>query len=708
MPRWDADASKQTVTAASKLMSVNNETKALEHILSGELQAFVQGKAFGLIAYNAAAPTPAETGEYTFSTAGLCSWLTDYPTDKNVVAGDKVLVIYDVALETYSYKLVKRPDNVASQMVNDSSVEGASVKHALETLGAEKLGTDKVSQMAGTSTTDVMCQNAVMKEISLRTESGLYINHTATNSAYLSEADGSFVSSPSHRSTDYIAVVEGQIVIIDGAHDAGLPSVIGYNASKTMVSSLSLGTGVDLRHTIVIPSGISYIRACCIYGQSYEIGLIRKKVDWLKEINIYVPDSLKDHDFIATLGGYNTEYDRFYFALKDKTAGTTMTYDFKSYASMPTIGTERINHFLTYDRAVQYGIYLLDITIDWDKYNIGDYWDGTAANHIWLSADVKSNLELSELHGTIYLNTRIDLVDGMHLKGKNCKIEHYVDSKITMIGTSSIENITFNYMDVNKLPERIEEEGTEYRYVPLVTQVDVASGANGIIYGSTNPISFIDFSSSAKNAMVANCVFNNYGACVILSYNSSRHFSANHDIICNNVFNFCRTAIISSEEFIRIYGNHFHGGIFGIISAAGNQLINECFFIRMDCGMFLPTGNDGHSMVSMCEFAHNNLFGIYAKEVGDMLGYIFNDCHLAQAPVYAESAIGLKFQGCRLDTSFTILAGSKNSFIGNNMRDAYAIAEGLPVYNVPSDTLLALNRSMVASQSDDLYNILPS
>lgn len=149
MPRWDADASKQTVTAASKLMSVNNETKALEHILSGELQAFVQGKAFGLIAYNAAAPTPAETGEYTFSTAGLCSWLTDYPVDKNVVAGDKVLVIYDVALETYSYELVKRPDNVASQMVNDSSVAGASVKHALEALGGA-IDT-KVDKVAGKS-----------------------------------------------------------------------------------------------------------------------------------------------------------------------------------------------------------------------------------------------------------------------------------------------------------------------------------------------------------------------------------------------------------------------------------------------------------------------------------------------------------------------------------------------------------------------------
>ncbi len=123
-------------------MSVDGDGK-LRHVLPGELQAFVQGKAFGLIAYNAAAPTPAETGEYTFSTAGLCSWLTDYPTDKNVVAGDKVLVIYDVELLTYKYELVKRPDNVASQMVNDSSVEGASVKHALETLDTEKV--DKVA-----------------------------------------------------------------------------------------------------------------------------------------------------------------------------------------------------------------------------------------------------------------------------------------------------------------------------------------------------------------------------------------------------------------------------------------------------------------------------------------------------------------------------------------------------------------------------------
>jgi hypothetical protein len=555
-----------------------------------------------------------------------------------------------------------------------------------------------------------MSQKIVTDEISLKENihSEYNINYTAVNSAYLKLSDGSFVSSSTHRATNYIPVVEGQVIIIKGVLGDGLPMIVGYDVNSAMVSILSYGTGAYVQQAVTIPSGITQIRACCIYGQLYEIGLIAKRIEWIIDMNIYVPDSLKDHEFVADICGYNTQYNRFYFSLKDKTAGTIKTYDIKSYTSMPTGGTERINLFLTIDRAVQYGIYLIDITIDWDKYNVGDYFDGTSANnYIWLSTEVKSNLELAELYGTIYLNTRIDTADGMHIRGHNCIIEHYLSSKITMIGTSSIENITFNYMDANKLPTRVAA-ADGYRYVPLHTVSEISSGANGVVYGSVSPISFIDFSSSAKNAMVANCVFNNYGACVILSYNSSRHFSANHDIICNNVFNFCRTAIISQEEFIRIYGNHFYGGVFGIISSTGNQLINECFFVRMDCGMFLPTSNDGHSMVSMCEFAHNNQFGIYAKEVEDALGYIFNTCQLAQAPVYAESAVGLKFQGCRLDTSFTILAGSKNSFIGNNMRDAYATAEDLPVYDVPVDTLLALNRSMVASQSDDLYNILPS
>ena len=69
--RWDADSNKISPSAASKLMSVD-ETGALRHVLPGELQTFVQGKAFGTIAFDAAAPTPGETGEYVFSTSGLC------------------------------------------------------------------------------------------------------------------------------------------------------------------------------------------------------------------------------------------------------------------------------------------------------------------------------------------------------------------------------------------------------------------------------------------------------------------------------------------------------------------------------------------------------------------------------------------------------------------------------------------------------------
>jgi hypothetical protein len=123
MPRWDAESNKIAPSATSKLMSVD-AAGGLRHVLPNELQAFVQGKIFGTIAHDAVAPTPGETGEYTFSTGGVCTWLDVFPDTNTVIAGDRVLVIYNVLLDTYSYEL--QPNGGSYTTVGELEAETAA------------------------------------------------------------------------------------------------------------------------------------------------------------------------------------------------------------------------------------------------------------------------------------------------------------------------------------------------------------------------------------------------------------------------------------------------------------------------------------------------------------------------------------------------------------------------------------------------------
>jgi hypothetical protein len=131
-------------------------------------------------------------------------------------------------------------------------------------------------------------------------------------------------------------------------------------------------------------------------------------------------------------------------------------------------------------------------------------------------------------------------------------------------------------------------------------------------------------------------------------------------------------------------------------------------YIRSDCGLYFSSGTqNAHGEVSLLEFAHIGVAGVYAKQINNQVGFIFNACQFAQAPIIAESAYALKLSSCRIDTHIIISQGAKNSIIGNNCRYSYAEAEGIPIedmFDVPEDTLITLNRNMVSGGSDDPFN----
>ena len=174
------------------------------------------------------------------------------------------------------------------------------------------------------------------------------------------------------------------------------------------------------------------------------------------------------------------------------------------------------------------------------------------------------------------------------------------------------------------------------------------------------------------------------------------------------MFDRCRVGINVLEEFTRIYGNYYFGCIIGqYIQAANLNMVNN-MYIRCDCGLYVgEVGQWAHGECSVLEFAHIGLAGIYIKTILDGMGLILSACQFAQAPIIAESAYGLKLTSCRIDTNVLISAGAKNSIIGCNCRYAYAQDDGIPIedmFDVPADTLKALNRSVKNGVDDSNFN----
>lgn len=96
-----------TTKAGEALTSANNANTAKLAAEAAKDTALANNEILGGIAYNAAAPTPVKSGKYSFTTGGICTWLTGGA--ETVAVGDEVVVVF-TAPSTYTYTKVGRPD----------------------------------------------------------------------------------------------------------------------------------------------------------------------------------------------------------------------------------------------------------------------------------------------------------------------------------------------------------------------------------------------------------------------------------------------------------------------------------------------------------------------------------------------------------------------------------------------------------------------
>lgn len=402
--------------------------------------------------------------------------------------------------------------------------------------------------------------------------------------------------------------------------------------------------------------------------------------------------------------GYDATANQFKISIK--TGGLTL-YGVKNYASMPASGKETISFILNDTNANGWLDFVyVEVDVDWSSYN-GVYFDVDNSDSIIINtqkiADLNCIKGTIDVYGTNLYRVRNNLY------GSNCLIKIYSTPRFVLYQNSSLNNMVFEDVSVNASTAReeysaaeIEEDATlAFLFRPKVSLSDLSGESSSVLYGNSD-YGFVRFdSSNSCNSHITSCTFKSFDRLVIAD-GGTRHLDSKHHMITGCMFDNCRCGIKVEGEFSRHNGNYFFGCVIGISVAASNYNANNCNFVRCDCGMYFVSSQNAHGEVSTFEFAHNGVAGVYAKTIPNKVGFIYTNCQFAQAPIIAETAYALKLSSCRLDCYIKISAGAKNSIIGNNMANGYY--PNLPVYDVPQDTLITLNRAMDSSENDNLYN----
>ena len=300
------------------------------------------------------------------------------------------------------------------------------------------------------------------------------------------------------------------------------------------------------------------------------------------------------------------------------------------------------------------------------------------------------------LKGTYTLDTVITLDEGQNLIGSECVVNVTDSGQIRMNNGSKISGIrfvgTWN-------PTREAGDGTtytQYGYVPLITYQNLYNGNADALFGTNktfnNAVIFIPY-DNAYNATVDNCRFENFDRLAVFA-GGRRHQDKTNPVICNNYFSDCRMGVYIHGEFVRCYSNEYLRCIVGCYLYGGNSNNVGEIFKCCDVGYYFPANAVAHNEITSCEAAHCGLAGMYIRYLSKSLGCIVTGCHFPDAAIIGVDVNNLYITGCIISTYFKYDSGKHNAITCCNIRRAATYLYGHALFDVPSDTLITLNRAM--------------
>ena len=532
--------------------------------------------------------------------------------------------------------------------------------------------------------------------------------------------------------SDYIAVQDGDYVEVNwGGVDSqgGVSNTLEYNSSKEVVNGITYDAETNIKSfdihtptsTIIVPFTIANISNVYVkingvivwepfsdsrdeYMQISSLhysGVYKSALDYIKDINVFMPDSLLAEYYIATLGYYS---NRFYISIRDYNSHElyyACTQEFVKPASgVKTYGLIFDNDTFCY----------ANITVDWSKYSDGDLLrDATGTTFRSKVHIIPYSLsEMKMIVGEnlwINGNRHIELSD-INIIGDNVSISiEAITTRISLVKNASLEGINFIYNGNDAITTRtpMEDEAGNQRLVPIISQTNMSSGNIGV---SINPSdAFINIEQYSGQCSIRNCTFSQFPNLVIYNFANGRHLSGDHANIENNVFVYDKLCVLQREEFGRLAHNVYQGCGICIYCYVSNINITDNKFLRCDAGLYFNT-EEAYGFADSCTFVHCGVASIFARLINSVLGFVVRNAFIVQAPVICLEANALSITDSILDTYFIISSGHKNRIAMNMMRKVYAGYDGITnIFNVPQDTLIELNRAINANENDSIYNL---
>lgn len=429
-------------------------------------------------------------------------------------------------------------------------------------------------------------------------------------------------------------------------------------------------------------------------------------LDFIIDLKLYVPSSLVSHNISAYNVGYNSTAKRVSVRFYDYTDAKVIGSVFISEDEIPT-GIYAIN------RVTSEG-YIVSCTLDFSKYMEYYVIDNITDTKV-IPLDLNSSeaitsitsyvnyadVELgdvisrnSTITGEFKLTKNIILSNGQCIRGKHCVVlANDPTVNITLQYNSYIEGVTF----ISTKDKRVlNTTPGYYTYQNIITD-EILN--NIVSYIGDNQLINI----RGRNSAVINCNFINIDRTAVCSLNTEDRILPENTIVSGCYFENCKCGIYNWGEFNRFIGNVFHGCEIGMYMRGGNYTLGSCIFKMSDIGMYITdSGNGSHSQVTGTEYAHCGIASLYVNKLPRALGLVFSGCHISDAPIIGINCNSLLFSGGRLDTWVDISDGVSNGFIGNIIRNSYAVRDKKALFK--GDISLKNNIAMVDGIESDINN----
>jgi len=182
----------------------------------------------------------------------------------------------------------------------------------------------------------------------------------------------------------------------------------------------------------------------------------------------------------------------------------------------------------------------------------------------------------------------------------------------------------------------------------------------------------INFSDNSGSFQITNCSFTDFGGSGIAVANTETSDQLGGMInACKFYSNNIGVNLLARGEYVQICECDFVSNTKGILSIAGNALINGCNLNYNGTGIEVDTGtNNGHSIISNCNINHNTTYSLNIQNTSVYMTLTGN--HIYQGEIRVFTCTGVEFVGGIIDVgTITINTTTGTKFNHVNFDNAY-------------------------------------